>query len=86
MTTTVAFENDRVKVSRVKHGGHELQSAHRRDRLIVYLDEGTVVRAEGGKTETIKRKAGDVSWRGASTHEVENAGDRQHEVLIVEFK
>ena len=87
MTKKLEFENDRVKVTRVKLGAREAPAAaDRRDRLVIYLEDGRVVRGEAGAKETIQRKLGEVVWRERSTHEIANAGDEGLEVLIVEFK
>ena len=87
MSVIVEFENERVRVSRAKHGKHEKHpSVTRGDRLIVYLDDGEVVREEGGKKQTIRHKRGEVVWRAHSTHEIANALDAPHEALIVELK
>jgi translation initiation factor IF-1 len=87
MSVTVEFENDRVRVTRVRHDKHERRPhIARGDRLVVYLDDGEVVREEGGKTETIRHKRGDVVWRAQSTHRIANALDAPHEALIVELK
>jgi len=83
----IEFENDRVKVTRVK-AGQRGQSVHstRHDRLIIYIQGGYVRRTEGGQHEEIRRKAGDVVWRESSQHQVENLEDANHHVLIVELK
>lgn len=87
MAREVEFENDRVRVTRVSHAGAGGQSsAARHDRLIVYLQDSTVTRTEGGRQEEIERRAGDVAWRDASEHTVEVKGDGPHEVLIIELK
>jgi hypothetical protein len=83
----IEFENDRVRVSRVKHGGHETAAAvSRHDRLIVYLHDGHITRTEGGQREEIRRKAGDVVWRPRSQHDIKHEGEGEHEVLIIEIK
>ena len=89
MTTkpTVEFENDRVRVTWVKRSGPgSVPPATRLDRLIVYLRDGHIERKEDGRHETLRRRAGEVVWRGRSQHEVEVAQDGEHEVLIVELK
>lgn len=87
MGATVELENDRVRVLRVKHGGRERHSqTSRHDRLIIYLNEGHVVRSENGKQEEVQRKAGEVVWRNRSQHQIENLKDTNHEVIIVELK
>ena len=84
----IEFENDRVKVVRVKLGLHEKHPARaRKDRVIVYLTDAHHARTEpGGKKEELHRRAGDVAWRPASEHEIENLSDKTVEVLIVELK
>jgi hypothetical protein len=87
MGATVEFEDDRVRVLRVKHAGREKHpQASRKDRLIIYLNEGRVARTENGKPEEIRRKTGDVVWKKGSQHHIENLSDANHEVIIVEFK
>jgi hypothetical protein len=89
MTTrpTVEFENDRLRVIRAKRSGPgPMGPAERLDRLIIYLRDAHIKRKEGGKVETLRRRAGELVWRGASQHEVEVLEDGEHEVLIVELK
>jgi hypothetical protein len=83
----VVFENDKVRVLRRHHGPREAQGeTSRGDRLIIYLQDGRVVRTEGSKREEIAHRTGDVVWRPKSRHAIENAGEGAHEVLIVELK
>jgi hypothetical protein len=83
----VVFENDRVRVVRVKLAASEHTAQNsRNDRLVVYLGDAHIQRAEGGKKEEIRRKKGDVVWRSRSQHQVHALDDGAHEVLIVEFK
>ena len=81
----VEFENDRVKVTRVRLGQHGPSS--RGDRLIIYLEDGHIKRSEVQEAleEEIRHKAGDVVWRARSEHNVEHRGESHH-VLIVELK
>ena len=84
---TVELENDRVRVVRVRVVGHEkLQARQRKDRVLVWLTNAEHQRTEAGRTERIGRKAGEVAWRAASTHEIENLSDEPVEVVIVELK
>lgn len=89
MTTTpkIEFENDRVRVSRVKQSGRaSMPLVVRHDRLVIYLRDGHITRTEGSRAETLRRRAGEVIWRGRSEHHVEVAQEEEHEVLIVELK
>ena len=85
---TIEFENDRVKVSRVKLDVREKRPARaRKDRVIVYLTGAHHARTESNsKKEEFRRQGGEVIWRPASHHEIENLGDQPVEVLIVELK
>jgi hypothetical protein len=83
----IEFENDRVRVSRVKQTGPgSIPHANRHDRLIIYLQDGEITRKEGGGSEPLRRRAGDVIWRGSSEHQIEVTQEGEHEVLIVELK
>lgn len=83
----IEFENERVRVTRLKHAGPgPISSAARHDRLIIYLTDGNITRTEGGHREDIRRQAGEVVWRARSEHGVEQSKDAEHEVLIVELK
>jgi hypothetical protein len=83
----VVLDNDRVVVRRIKRSGPgPVSSARRRDRLVIHLKDAHIRRTEGGHSEDIRRRAGDVVWRPASEHGVELIEGSEHEVLIVEFK
>lgn len=83
----IEFENNRVRVSRVRQsGGGSIEPAVRHDRLIIYLRDGAVSRTEGGRRERLQRKAGEVVWRGRSEHQIEVEQSGDHEILIVELK
>lgn len=87
MSATTEFENEWVRVLRVRHDGQERHpSRARHDRLIIYLTDGHIARTEGERREEIRRTAGTVVWRPRSEHEIENLKTEPHEVLIVELK
>lgn len=89
MSQKIEFENDRVRVLRVKHSPRERHAtASRRDRLIIYLNDAHIIRSESAanKDEELHRKRGTVVWRNASEHQIANATDSDHEVVIVELK
>ena len=91
MTTqsAIEFENDRVRVTRVKGSGPgpgSAPSVARLDRLVVYLRDANVERKEGGRKESLQRRAGAVVWRPSSQHDVALAHQGEHEVLIIELK
>jgi quercetin dioxygenase-like cupin family protein len=85
----VEFENDQVRVLRVKIGPHESTPLHRHavNRVVTYLtDQDFRVTSEDGKVEVTKHKAGDVSWAGPATHKEENLSDKPFEVVVTELK
>ena len=84
----IEFENERVRVIRVKLGGHEKHPIRaRQDRVIIWLSDSHHARSESNGTKVeLRRKAGEVAWRPASQHEVENLSEDRHEVIIVELK
>jgi hypothetical protein len=84
----VEFENDRVRVVKVRIAGREKHPVRaRQDRVLIWLTDAHEVRTEpSGKKEEIRRKAGEVAWRAASEHQIENFEDRDVELIIVELK
>jgi quercetin dioxygenase-like cupin family protein len=85
----VEFENDQVRVMRVKIGPHESVPLHKHatHRVAVYLsDQNFKVTSEDGKVETMKHKFGDVVFSDTATHKEENLSDKPFEVLVTELK
>lgn len=70
------FENDQVRVLRIRFGPHEKGVLHEHilDRVVVYL------------TDQASIKAGTVRMAGAAIHTEENAGDAPAELIAVELK
>ena len=65
MESKVEFENDRVRVLRVKHFARESHpQTSKQDRLIIYLNEGRIRRTEGGQQQEIHHQA--AMWCGKS--------------------
>ena len=84
----VEFENNRVRVLRVRVGTREKHPVRERgDRVLVWLSDAHEHRTEpNGKREEIRRKAGEVAWRTASRHQIENVEEKEVELIIVELK
>jgi len=85
---TVEFENERVRVLRIKYGPYEKSKMHGHPASVaVFLTD-----AEGrftypdGRTEDISAKAGQVMYMDAVVHDPENVSDRPFEVIAVELK
>ena len=85
----VEFENDQVRVVRVKFGPHQgaPMHEHQLNRVVVYLtDQSTRLTSPEGKVETTAHKAGEYSWGGPTKHKEENLLDKPFEGIVVEFK
>jgi quercetin dioxygenase-like cupin family protein len=85
----VEFENNQVRVLRVKIGAHQKVPLHEHllNRVVVYLtDQNGTMTTPDGKTETAQHKAGEVSWAGPAKHREENLRDGPFEAVVVEFK
>jgi hypothetical protein len=70
------------------HAPSSSPNGHATNRLLIYLDEGTMTRREGtGAPETIAFHRGDVRWRPASgAYVAENTGDRPIRILEIDLK
>ena len=85
----VDFENDQVRVLRVKMGPHESAPMHEHalNRVVVYLtDQKIRVTSADGKQEQIEHNAGDVGWGAPARHREENIGGQAFELYAVELK
>jgi quercetin dioxygenase-like cupin family protein len=83
------FENDQVRVMRVKFGPHESTPMHEHQlhRIVLYLTDASVrVTTADGKVDKTPRKAGDIVEGGAVKHSEENLGDKPVEVIVTELK
>ena len=84
----VEFENDKVRVLRVRIGARAKSPSHSHpDHVVVALTD-TKVRhtSPDGKASEREAKAGATLWTPATTHAGENTGDKPFEVVIVELK
>jgi quercetin dioxygenase-like cupin family protein len=82
------FENDDVRVLRIKVGPHEKSVMHRHpDAVAIFLTDvnGKFTFPTGAPQDNVS-KAGDVRWTPAVTHLPENVGDQPFEVILVELK
>src|SRR5436190_13630385 len=85
---TVAFENDQVRVLKVRYGPGEKSTMHSHPNAVaVFLtDAKGRFTFQDGKTQDFNSKAGDVIWNDANVHLPENTGDKAMEVIVVELK
>ncbi|HEY6288983.1 MAG TPA: hypothetical protein VIW48_06030 [Nitrospiraceae bacterium] len=84
----VEFENDRVRVVRIKYGAGEKSVMHSHpESIAVFLtDAHSKFTYPDGKSEDIKAKAGSVQHMDAFTHLPENKTKKRFEVIQVELK
>lgn len=82
------FENDRVRVVRVRYGPGEKSVMHDHPALaVVFLTDHHVrFTYPDGKTEEVSGKAGQVAWFVPVKHLPENLSDKPLEVILVEMK
>ena len=84
----VEFENDRVRVLRIKYGPGEKSVMHSHPESIsVFLTDthGTFTYPDG-RTEEITASAGTVQHMDAFTHLPENLSQTPFEVIAIELK
>lgn len=83
------FENDQVRVTRVRFGAHEGAPLHEHQltRIILYVtDSKTRVTSADGKVDETPHKAGDIVYGGAAKHSEINTLDHPIEVIVTELK
>lgn len=86
--TKVVFENDQVRVVnyRVESGQKTAMHGHPDHVLIARTDAKANVTTPDGTTTVSEIKAGQVRWRSALQHAVQNTGDKPFEGILVEMK
>jgi hypothetical protein len=84
----VRLENDRVRVLEARISPGSRHEMHSHPEHIVYALTSYTVKDTfpDGSSSTASRKAGEVHWGEAITHEAENVGDILVHALIIEFK
>lgn len=84
----VEFENDQVRVLRVKIDPHGKLGMHEHPaNLLITLTDGRVKDVfPDGKTAEREFKAGQATWRPAVKHANENLTDKPTESILVELK
>jgi quercetin dioxygenase-like cupin family protein len=85
---TVPIENDRVRVLRTVLEPHIKSPVHEHPSyVVVYLtDLHTTMKLADGRMVDNPRKAGDIAWRDAYSHQTENMGDKTAVEIQVELK
>ena len=85
---TVEFENERMRVVRIKYGPGEKSVMHSHpESIAVFLTDAQVkFTFPDGRTEDINANAGTVQHMDAFTHLPENLGKTPFEVIQIELK
>jgi len=85
---TVEFENDRVRVVRIKYqaGEKSVMHSHPESVAVFLTDAHAKFTYPDGKNENIAAKAGSVLHMDAFTHLPENTSKKAFEVIQVELK
>ena len=84
----VEFQNDRVRVLRIKYGPGEKSVMHAHPaNVAVFLTDGeTKMTLPDGKTNVAGVKGGQVQWAGKEKHLPEHTGNKPFEVVLVELR
>ncbi len=84
----VIFNNSQVRILDVRQKPGDKTPMHSHPNHVVYALTGETVKftLPDGKTNTVTVKAGQVTWRNAETHTVENVGKNEAHVLDIELK
>lgn len=84
----VEFENDRIRVLRVKYAPGEKSSMHGHPESVhVFLtDVNARFTYPDGKTEAVNEKAGHTMYHAAFEHLPENVGSKPLELIQIELK
>lgn len=82
------FENERVRILRVRLGPLQKDSLHEHPASIAVTLTDQHVRVTGldGVSRELRRKAGEVRFLEPSIHRVENLSDAPYETVLVELK
>lgn len=84
----VEFQNDRVRVVRVRYRPNEKSVMHAHPaNVAVYLTGGSAkFTFPDGKTNTTDIRAGQAQWSDKQNHLPENIGGKPFELVLVELK
>ncbi len=85
---TVEFENDRIRVIRIKYGPGEKSVMHSHGpNMAVFLTNNKIrMTFPDGTSAEIMSKTGGIDWTDAEEHLPENLSDSPMELVLVELK
>lgn len=84
----VQFENDQVRVLRIRYGPHEKSVMHDHPASVaVFLtDTKGQFTLPGGQIQRDSAKAGETRWADAGSHLPESLSDKPFELVVIELK
>ena len=85
---TVEFENDKIRIIRIKYGPGEKSVMHTHGpNVAVFLSNSTVrMHLPDGTSMDVPTETGATQWADAEEHLPVNLGDGPMEVVLVELK
>jgi quercetin dioxygenase-like cupin family protein len=84
---SLVMENDRVRVLEVKiKPGDKAAMHHHPDHVVYVLKGGKAKLTSSGKTDVLEMKAGQAMFIKAQSHETENTGKADIDLIVVELK
>jgi len=85
---TVEFENDKVRIIRIKYGPGEKSVMHTHGPNVgIFLTDSTVrMTLPDGTSMELTTETGGTQWADAEEHLPENLSDEAMEVVLVELK
>jgi hypothetical protein len=85
---TLEFENDQVRVLRMKLGAHQATPPleHPRNTVAIFLTDEAARTTDGsGVVASVTHKAGEAIWQIPVTQKIENVSDQPLEMVLVEL-
>lgn len=80
------FESEQIRVIRERQTGSTPRHGHPDSLQVLLTDMNVNLTSDGGKTEHVSGKAGEVRWRSATQHAGQSVDDKPVEQLVVEMK
>lgn len=85
---TVEFENDRIRIIRIKYGPGEISVMHTHGpNAAIFLTKNNIrMNLPDGTSQELTTEIGGTQWADAEEHLPENLSDEPMEVVLVELK
>ena len=85
---SIEFENDQVRVVRIKYGPHEASVMHDHvaGMAVFITDQKSEFIFPDGTKEIVSAKAGETRWMDAFSHLPRNLSDEEMELVYIELK